>query len=181
MQKEIERNGQTITYTVRISKRAKRVRLTIYSTGLTVTIPKLSALPRAEKFIQEKGAWVISKLKSKANSPTPLSTAGSYKTHKNIALQIVKERLEHFNAIYNFEYKKITIRNQKTRWGSCSRKGNLNFSYKIALIPPKLADYIIVHELCHIKEFNHSKNFWELVAQTVPNYMECRKRLKALT
>lgn len=101
-----------------------------------------------------------------------------YLKYKDKTLILAKERLEYFNTFYNFKYNKVVIRNQKTRWGSCSRKGNLNFNYKIALLPPKSADYIIVHELCHLGEFNHSRNFWNLVSQTVPEYQDIRKSLK---
>ncbi len=101
-----------------------------------------------------------------------------YLAYKESARKLVYERLEYFNQFYNFKYNKVAIRNQKTRWGSCSRRGNLNFSYRLALMDPRLADYIIVHELCHLKEFNHSQNFWDLVAQQFPDYKELRKKLK---
>ena len=102
-----------------------------------------------------------------------------YLKHKEAARKLVHERLEYFNKFYGFTYKKIAIRNQKTRWGSCSKQGNLNFSYRLALMPAHHADYIIVHELCHLGEFNHSKNFWALVAQQVPNYKQIKKELKS--
>lgn len=99
-------------------------------------------------------------------------------SNKDAAHALVISRLEHFNTSYNFKYNKITIRNQTSRWGSCSRKGNLNFNFRIALLPPDLADYIIVHELCHLGEFNHSRKFWDLVERTVPGWKEARGRLK---
>jgi hypothetical protein len=102
----------------------------------------------------------------------------NYLKYKSQALLLVKERIEYFNTFYNYKYGRIVIRNQKTRWGSCSRKGNLNFNYKIALLTPNQADYIIVHELCHLKEFNHSQRFWDLVAQAVPDYKEVRHSLR---
>lgn len=108
----------------------------------------------------------------------------SFLFHKTAALDLVTLRLAHFNSIYRdqfgftFIYKKIVIRNQSSRWGSCSRKGNLNFNYRIALLPPDLADYIIVHELCHLGEFNHSQGFWDLVARTIPNWQILRTELK---
>jgi predicted metal-dependent hydrolase len=67
---------------------------------------------------------------------------------------------------------------QRSRWGSCSRKGNLNFNYKLIQLPQELADYIVVHELCHLKQFNHSHAFWNLIAETIPNHIELRKILK---
>jgi len=100
--------------------------------------------------------------------------------HKQKALLLVEERICYFNKYYNFRVGVIRIKNQKSRWGSCSKKGNMNFNYKIALLPPHLSNYIIVHELCHIGEFNHSRNFWNLVGQTVPNYMEIRRELKQI-
>lgn len=101
-----------------------------------------------------------------------------YLKYKEVAREIVHRKLEEFNRIYNFKYNKISIKNQKTRWGSCSRSGNINFNYKIALLSDRLADYIIVHELCHLGEFNHSKNFWNLVEKTIPDYAQRREELK---
>lgn len=101
-----------------------------------------------------------------------------YAKYKEVAREVAHKKLEEFNKIYNFKYGKISIKNQKTRWGSCSRSGNINFNYKIALLPDRLADYIIVHELCHLGEFNHSKNFWNLVEKTIPDYEQRREELK---
>jgi predicted metal-dependent hydrolase len=90
----------------------------------------------------------------------------------------MEQRIEYYNQYYGFKYNKINIKNQKTRWGSCSKKGNLNFNYKILFLSAETRDYIVVHELCHLKEFNHSKKFWNLVAETIPNYLQIRKNLK---
>ncbi|MEI8338137.1 MAG: M48 family metallopeptidase [bacterium] len=98
--------------------------------------------------------------------------------HKEGAKELALSRLEHFNQFYNFKYNSVKIKSTKTRWGSCSSKGNLNFSYKIALLPSHLVDYLIVHELCHLGEFNHSEDFWALVAQTIPDFYEKRIELK---
>lgn len=101
-----------------------------------------------------------------------------FEKHKKDALALAKSRLEYWNAFYGFTYKRVTVKDTKTRWGSCSSKGNLNFNYKIALLPPRLADYIIVHELCHLGEFNHSYKFWALVARTFPDYKQLRLDLR---
>lgn len=103
-----------------------------------------------------------------------------FKQYKSRALEIAKQRIAYFNAIYQFKINKVTIKNQRTRWGSCSKKGNLNFNYKIALLPKKLSDYIIVHELCHLKELNHSQKFWNLVAKTIPDYKKIKKQFKKI-
>ncbi|MDB5255287.1 MAG: putative metal-dependent hydrolase [Candidatus Nomurabacteria bacterium] len=101
-----------------------------------------------------------------------------YNKYKEQARFLVHERLEHFNAHYNFTYHRVSIRNQKTRWGSCSNKGNLNFSYRILFLEPEAQDYLIVHELCHLKEFNHSQRFWDLVSEQSPNYKKYHLELR---
>jgi predicted metal-dependent hydrolase len=107
-------------------------------------------------------------------------TRKQYLLHKEQARILVKSRLEYFNLYYKFPIKKIFIKNQRSRWGSCSSKGNLNFNYKIALLPPELADYLVVHELCHLGEFNHSSAFWALVAETLPDWENRRAALKKI-
>lgn len=101
-----------------------------------------------------------------------------YLKHKEGARALVHERLAYWNQFYNFTYKKVFIKNQKTRWGSCSKSGNLNFSYKLVFLPVHLVDYVIVHELCHLGEFNHSANFWALVSKTTPNHKHLKNELK---
>ena len=102
----------------------------------------------------------------------------NYLKYKNQATVLVKEKLEYFNQFYNYKYNRIVIRNQKTRWGSCSKRGNLNFNYKVALLSEKEVNYIVVHELCHLGEFNHSKKFWDLVEKTIPDYKDARNSLR---
>ncbi len=100
-----------------------------------------------------------------------------YVVHKEQARNLILNRIEFWNKYYDFSFKRVAIRNQKTCWGSCSSKKNLNFSYMILFLPTVLQDYIIVHELCHLKELNHSKNFWALVSKTIPDYKERKKQL----
>ncbi len=94
------------------------------------------------------------------------------------ALKIIPARVEYFAKVIGVTYGKITIRNQKTRWGSCSSKGNLNFNCLLMLAPPEVLDYVVVHELCHRKQMNHSKAFWLEVEKVLPDYKESRKWLK---
>lgn len=97
-----------------------------------------------------------------------------YNEHKERARILIHERLTYWNTFYNCAYNKVAIRNQSTRWGSCSMKKNLNFNYRIALLPQELMDYVIVHELCHLIEFNHSPAFWACMARALPDH-EARK------
>jgi predicted metal-dependent hydrolase len=94
----------------------------------------------------------------------------TYLACKARARKIINERLKHFNTVYSFNFGQIRIKDLKTRWGSCSSDKNLNFNYKILFLPPELVDYIVVHELCHLAEMNHSWRFWQLVGHTIPDY-----------
>ncbi len=114
----------------------------------------------------------------------PRRTSVKSRTHfleyKERARALVLGRIEHVNALYKFSYGTVVIRNTVSRWGSCSSKHNLNFNYKIVLLPTHLADYIIVHELCHLGQFNHSAKFWALVALADPDYVAHRAELKKI-
>jgi len=102
----------------------------------------------------------------------------NYFKHKEAALGLAVDRANRYAGIYRCRFNKITIKNQKTRWGSCSKKGNLNFNYRILFLPEETRDYIVVHEICHLKELNHSRKFWALVAQVFPNHKEIRRGLR---
>lgn len=175
-------SGQLIK--IRKSTRAHRMSITVHRDGSVVAVqPSRVGLDRFLSLLQEKFVWIEETLK-KFNGRTSLISSRHSASERAMlsrsARQIIQDRLIHFNQFYEFEYKHISIRNQKTRWGSCSSRSNLNFNYRIALLPPELQDYLIVHELCHLKEFNHSKNFWNLVEQQIPHYKQLDKALKNL-
>ncbi|MEK7615761.1 MAG: M48 family metallopeptidase [Patescibacteria group bacterium] len=95
-------------------------------------------------------------------------------------LRLLEHRIDVYNRHYRFDFYGIKLKRMKSRWGSCSRKKNLNFNTKLALLPMHLIDYVIVHELCHLREFNHSRKFWELVALTLPDWKSLRKELRTI-
>lgn len=101
-----------------------------------------------------------------------------YLRWKERARVYIYQRVNFFNRKYRFSFNRIAIRNQRSLWGSCSSKRNLNFNYRLLFLPQQISDYIIVHELCHLQELNHSSKFWELVAQAIPEYKERKKRLR---
>ncbi len=103
-----------------------------------------------------------------------------YEQHKEAARALVQAKLAHFAPLYGVIYNKVFIKNSRTRWGSCSEKGNLNFNYRIALLPEPLADYVVVHELCHLLHFNHSPAFWAEVARQVPGWRQLRRQLRTV-
>lgn len=94
------------------------------------------------------------------------------------AAAVIPGRVAYFAGQMNVSYGRITIRNQKTRWGSCSSKGNLNFNCLLMLVPSEVLDYVVIHELCHRKEMNHSVRFWHEVEKVLPGYREQEKWLK---
>ncbi len=96
-------------------------------------------------------------------------------------LRLLEHRIDVYNRHYGFDFNDIKIKRMKSRWGSCSTKKNLNFNYRLIELPERLIDYVIVHELCHLKEFNHSKKFWNLVALMMPDWKSLRKELRTIT
>ena len=100
-------------------------------------------------------------------------------TLSTVALKRIRERLDYYWPRIGRAPGRVAIREQKSRWGSCSRKGNLNFNWKLIMAPPQALDYVVVHELCHLHEFNHSPRFWALVAAQLPDYAVWKKWLKA--
>jgi predicted metal-dependent hydrolase len=103
-----------------------------------------------------------------------------YQAHKETARTLVHERLQYWNQLYQFTYNRVAIRDQRSRWGSCSSQKNLNFNYRIAFLPLELADYIIVHELCHLAELNHGNVFWQHVARALPEYQMHKQILQSI-
>lgn len=103
----------------------------------------------------------------------------AYKKQVEMTRALVSERTMYWARVYGITFGKISIRKQKTRWGSCSTAGNLNFNYRLSFLPVTLMDYVVVHELCHIREHNHSPAFWSLVGQAYPNWKALRKELES--
>lgn len=184
MEKELRIGEELIPYTLKVSSRAKRVSIVIRKGGkVSVTMPKRAKEGDVMRFVEEKADWVVKKVKEYQMMPVLIREELSptlLKQQKAQALILINEKLKLFNAIYGYTYGKVTIKNHTTLWGSCSRKGNLNFNIKLASLPEKLLEYVVVHELCHLREFNHGKGFWNLVEKTIPDHKECRSELRKL-
>lgn len=174
-----------ITYTVRSHHRAKNITLSIHANGeITVTVPRRVAKREAHAFVESRKAWIkraleqLAEKQKKAPQVEHDIPADSPAARKK-ARVIIGERIAALNnAYYGFRVGRISIRHTKTRWGSCSAEGNLNFSYKVAFLPPEIRDYVIIHELSHLKHMNHSKSFWSLVSKADPEYALHRKILQ---
>lgn len=181
-------------YEIREHTRAKYVRITLYPDGrIVLTKPKRVSQARIARFVEGKREWIAAtqakivrrvararKLGPAIDIPKLRRGTTAHREAIEAARTLVHARLPELNAAYGFRYGRISIRDQKTRWGSCSAKGNLNFNYKIAFLPPDLADYLLVHELCHLRKMNHAPQFWALVEKRIPEYRTLRARLKAV-
>ena len=135
-----------------------------------------------QKFVEQKREWIEKNLRlmkeKQLNQPIEPLTMEEIKQLAEKAMAKIPQRVDYYAAIVGVTYGKITIRNQKTRWGSCSRKGNLNFNCLLMLAPEAVLDYVVVHELCHRKEMNHSKRFWNEVERVLPSYKKQESWLK---
>ena len=94
------------------------------------------------------------------------------------AKEIIVARVKHWAPVLDLEYRRVFIKDQRTLWGSCSGRKNLNFNWRLAAAPPEALDYVVIHELCHLREMNHSKKFWDLVRAACPDYKVRRRWLR---
>jgi predicted metal-dependent hydrolase len=148
--------------------------------GLVVTVPNGWFERFVEGFLQKKSAWILKHMKrmKKMEGRTVIKISkDEYEKNKNGFLKQIILRVEFFNSLYKFRYSKISVRNQYSLWGSCTRTGNLQFNYKLFYVSNEALDYVVVHELCHLKEHNHGLHFWKLVEKTIPDYKVIRKSL----
>lgn len=168
-----------ISYTLIRSAR-KTIAIQITPAGeVIVRCPKSMKEKQVRGFVEEKRGWIEKHL----SALPPLPTAPPYTEEELHALarqliSVLSDRLTHFAPLVGVSFGRVTVRNQHTRWGSCSSKGNLNFNCLLALTPPEVIDYVVVHELCHRKYMNHSREFWAEVGRVIPDYDVHRKWLK---
>lgn len=173
----------TFPYELRTTARTKRLRVTIYPGGrVVVSHPAWATKRSVERFVATNATWIMAESKRMEKVVVPdkrlRGTRREYMAKKEQARAVVHERLTYFNKHYQFDFNRVAIKNMGSRWGSCSQKKNLNFHYKIIDLTPELRDYLVVHELCHLREFNHGQGFWDLVGETIPQYQTQRKQLR---
>lgn len=169
-----------MNYTLTRSKR-KTIALSV-SKDLTVTVKAPLKMPKRdiEAFVAKHVDWIEKQTTviQERNANRVELSEEQISDLKHKAKTLLPQRVEHFSGIMDVEPGGIKITSAATRWGSCSAKNNLCFSYKLMLLPDDLIDYIVVHELAHIKEKNHSAAFYTVVARYMPDYKDRRKRLK---
>ena len=144
-----------------------------------VRAPRRASVKSIERFVQSKADWIETALQKLASRPTlPKLTDEERKELMAHAKETIPPLVEEIASKLGISYGRVTIRLQHTRWGSCSAKGNLNFNALLMFAPREVMLYVIVHELCHRRELNHSKAFWALVASVMPSYRSCEQWLK---
>jgi hypothetical protein len=166
-----------------IKSRRKTMSLKVGLDGeIIVKAPLRTPKYKINEFVENNRDWIRERISEIETRKSKVKELGAF-TREDIealadkALGIIPQKVEHFAGIIGVTYGKITIRNQKTRWGSCSAKGNLNFNCLLVLMPEEIIDYVVVHELCHRKELNHSVRFWKEVGAVLPDYEERKKWL----
>lgn len=168
-----------VEVTIARSNRAKRVSVTIKpDQTVRLTVPRGGALAEAQEFLQSKIPWLKKHLlmlrasaQARADAPPPRIDRAEAETFLKVRLQELAER-------HNFEYGKVTVRNQKTKWGSCSVKNNISLNINLVRLPGELRDYVILHELLHTRIRNHSTQFWREMDRLLGDAKDKRRRLK---
>ena len=153
---------------------------------ILVRAPYRASDREIQQFVSEKSDWlekhlaIVRRRREELESrfKEPALTMDEVRSLAEEATRVIPERVRYFAPIVGVDYGRITIRNQRTRWGSCSGRGNLNFNCLLMKTPPEVVDYVVVHELCHRKELNHSPRFWAEVERVLPEYKKARRWLK---
>ena len=166
-----------------IKSKRKTLSIEVKMDEVLVRAPQRMTNQQIRVFLEQKREWIdkhqkILQSQAEMVRREPLYTEEDIKEFANKAMQIIPKKVEHYAKIVGVDYGRITIRNQRTRWGSCSSKGNLNFNCLLVLFPDEVIDYVVVHELCHRKHMDHSKAFYAEVERVFPEYKKCQKWLK---
>lgn len=167
-----------------IRSNRRTISLEITPSGqVLVRAPRNMAEAEIQGFVEEKSSWLAKHLKRREEDMDSLQAEGRFTEEEiekmlKLAKQVIPEKVAYYARLMGVTYGRITIRKQKTRWGSCSREGNLNFNCLLMMVPPEVLDYVVVHELSHRLEMNHSSRFWSQVEKVIPNYRKLRKWLK---
>ena len=170
--------GLTVQYSIIRSDR-KTIAIQIQPDGnVVVRAPKRMRMEEIKRFVESKAEWIEKHLLNRTTFNQEKLTDQEMKMLREKARAVVTEKVQYYAPLIGVTYNQIAIRAQHTRWGSCSSKGNLNFNCLLALVPPEALDYVVVHELCHLKELNHSDRFWDEVGKILPDYKTRKKWLK---
>lgn len=175
-----QRKTATFTYDL-IRARRRSMSLKVEENGgLTVRAPYGVKTQVIDEFVEAHGDWIRKRREEyeRIRLLRPSYTEEERQEGKQRAAQLLREKCRYFAPRMGVTYGTVTVREQRTRWGSCSARGNLSFNWKLASMPEEIVDYLVVHELAHRIEMNHSPAFWAVVEKQIPDYRERRAWLK---
>lgn len=163
--------------------RAKRKTLAVTITpegSLLIKAPERMTEKEIKRFLEQRRFWIYKQTKHMlaASADRIYRSEEEIKRLREQARIVLTEKTEYYKSIIGVEYRRLRIGDQKTRWGSCSSKATISYNWRLVLMPEKIMDYVVVHELCHLLEMNHSKVFWNHVSDVIPDYKVRRKWLK---
>lgn len=178
--KAAELYNACVTYTLKRSKRARHMRLVVEPGGTVVlTAPERFSERSIEQFLASHASWIERAVaRMRERKPLPVRGRRAYLEHKEAARALIEEMASRWSRFYGLQFNRIAIKDTTSLWGSCSRRGNLNFSYKLIFLPGALAEYIVAHEVCHLRHHDHGRQFWELVGMGIPDYRRLRTELR---
>ena len=167
---------------IRSNRRTISLEITLVGQVL-VRAPRRMSESEIRAFVESKSTWLNKHLQKKEKDMESLQEEGYFSAQEinrlvALAKQVIPEKVAYYARLMGVSYGRISIRKQKTRWGSCSREGNLNFNCLLMMAPPEVLDYVVIHELSHRMEMNHSARFWAQVEKAMPDYRVPRKWLK---
>ena len=163
------------------SSKARNLNITVKPfKGVRVAVPKGLAFKKAEQIARSKATWIKKHQEKMRRLEEEYETTPEVHIDREKARQLLESRLEEIAAVHGYTYNRVTIRNQKTRWGSCSGKNNISLNMKLVVLPDELRDFIILHELVHTKIKNHGNGFWEELTKVEPKARELTKQIKQL-
>ena len=162
---------------IRSDRKTMAIQLTMDG-QVIVRCPRRKSQRDIQAFVERNRNWIETNIAKMPPADTVKLSPRELDTLRERARYLVDARVKFFAPKVGVTYNRVTIRAQRTRWGSCSAQGNLNFNCLLALVPPEVLDYVVVHELCHRKELNHSDRFWREVEKVIPDYKIRRKWLK---
>lgn len=162
------------------ASKGRALRLRVRSDGkVLVSLPSRMSRFEAERFLEEKKTWIErARARLGRREHLPCLFGPLDRQERALAALRIRERVEFFNQHKQFPVRRLVIRDQRTRWGSCSSRGTLSFQYRLVRVPVPLLDYVVVHELCHLHHPHHRASFWSAVQSILPDYKRLRDALK---
>ena len=163
------------------SAKARSLNITVKPfKGVRVAVPEGLAFKKAEQIARSKASWIKKQQDKMWKLEEEYQTLPEVYIDREKAKQLLESRLAEIAAKHGYKYNRVTIRNQKTRWGSCSRKNNISLNVKLVLLPDDLRDFILLHELVHTKVKNHGDEFWQEITKAEPKARERAKQINQL-